>query len=174
MGAGRDDDPGGSRHRIELHRARLRGAYKLTDTEMNWPGLLVGLSTGLTYGLFTIIGKPALKRYDSWTVLTYAFGFATLTLLILQPGATLAMFAVPLSAWLWVLTLVLISTVIGFGLYMSGLKHLSASSASITATFEPVIATGFAFALLGEVIGPVQMIGGVLVILAVILLAGKS
>jgi len=152
----------------------VTGAYKLTDTEMNWPGLLVGLSTGLTYGLFTIIGKPALKRYDSWTVLTYAFGFATLTLLILQPGATLAMFAVPLSAWLWVLTLVLISTVIGFGLYMSGLKHLSASSASITATFEPVIATGFAFALLGEVIGPVQMIGGVLVILAVILLAGKS
>lgn len=148
----------------------VTGAYRLTDADVNWPGLLVGLSTGLTYGLFTIIGKPALKRYDSWTVLTYAFGFATLTLLILQPGAALAMFDMPLGAWLWILILVLVSTVTGFSLYMSGLKHLSASSASITATLEPVIATGFAYALLGEVIGPVQMLGGVLVIGAVILL----
>ncbi len=152
----------------------VTGAYKLADASVNWLGLLVGLSTGLTYGLFTIVGKPTLKRYDSWTVLTYAFGFATLTLLILQPGAALAMFARPLSAWLWILTLVIVSTVTGFGFYMKGLTFLSASSASITATLEPVIATGFAYTLLGEVIGPVQMIGGALVILAVILLAGKS
>jgi len=70
--------------------------------------------------------------------------------------------------------LVLVSTVTGFGLYTSGLKYLSASSASITATMEPVIATGFAFVVLGEVIEPVQMAGGVLVILSVLILAVKK
>jgi DME family drug/metabolite transporter len=149
----------------------VTGAYNLTDAGLNWPGLLVGLSTGLTYALFTILGKPVLRRYDSWTVLTYAFGFATLTLLLLQPGAALEMFARPLAAWLWIVALVLISTVTGFGFYTAGLKYLSAGSASITATLEPVIAAGLAFALLGEVIGPVQMLGGGLVIGAVVLLA---
>jgi drug/metabolite transporter (DMT)-like permease len=103
--------------------------------------------------------------------LTYAFGFATLTLALLRPGAALEMLARPLNAWLWVVALVLISTVTGFGFYAAGLKYLSASSASITATLEPVIAAGLAFALLGEVIGPVQMLGGGLVIAAVVLLA---
>jgi DME family drug/metabolite transporter len=151
----------------------ITGAYNLADANLNWRGLLVGLSTGLTYGTFTIFGKTALRRYDSWTVLTYAFGFAVLTLLILRPGAALEMFAMPLSAWLWIAALVIVSTVTGFGFYTRGLKYLSASSASITATLEPVIATGFAFALLGEVIGLVQMLGGGLVIGAVILLATK-
>lgn len=152
----------------------VTGAYNIIDMNVNWLGLLVGLSTGLTYGLFTIIGKSALRHHDAWTVLTYAFGFATLTLLIFRPGSLLEMVAKPLSAWLWMIVLVVVSTVMGFGLYTSGLKHLSASSASIIATMEPVIATGFAFALLGEVIGPVQMVGGVLVIISVLILAVKK
>ena len=152
----------------------VTGAYNIADMNWNWLGLLVGLFTGLTYGLFTIFGKNALRHYDSWTVLTYAFGFAAVTLLVLQPGATLEMFTKPLSAWLWMIVLVVVSTVIGFGLYTSGLKQLSASSASITATLEPVIATGFAFALLGEVIEPVQMVGGIIVIISVLILAVKK
>ena len=152
----------------------VTGAYNVANAQLTWRGLLVGLGTGATYGLFTIIGKDVLKRYDSWTVLTYAFGFAALTLFILQPGAAASMFAMPTGAWLWVITLVLASTVTGFGLYARGLKYLSASAASITATLEPVIATGFAFALLGQVIEPVQMLGGALVIAAVILLAANT
>lgn len=152
----------------------VTGAYNIADMNLDWLGLLVGLSTGLTYGMFTIFGKNALRRYDSWTVLTYAFGFATATLLVMQPRAMLEMFAKPLSAWLWVIALVVVSTVAGFGLYTSGLKYLSASSASIAATLEPVIATGFAFALLGEVIDWVQMVGGILVIISVMILAVKK
>ena len=149
----------------------VTGAYNLADEQLNWPGILVGLSTGLTYGLFTILGKNVLRRYSSGTVLTYAFGFATLTLLLLNPRAGLAMLAEPWQAWAWLAALVLISTVSGFALYARGLKALSASSASITATIEPVLAAGVAFALLGQVIGVVQMLGGLLVIAAVILLA---
>ncbi|MBM4423774.1 MAG: hypothetical protein FJ030_10320 [Chloroflexi bacterium] len=151
----------------------VTGAYNVADKTQDWLGLLIGLSTGITYGTFSIFGKAALKRYDSWTVLTYAFGFAALTVFILQPSAPLQLFASPLGAWLWVITLVLISTVTGFSFYTSGLKHLSVGSASITATIEPVMATGFAFFLLGEVIGLLQILGGLLVIAAVALLSAR-
>jgi DME family drug/metabolite transporter len=152
----------------------VTGAYDFADARLNWPGLLIGLSTGATYGSFTIFGKNALRRYDTWTVLTYAFGFATLTLLVLQPCAALPMFTRPAGAWASLAALSVVSTVSGFGLYTSGLKYLSASSASITATLEPVMAAGLAFALLGEVIGPVQLFGGALVIGAVMLLAANN
>jgi drug/metabolite transporter, DME family len=149
----------------------VTGAYNLLDTRLNWPGLLVGLSTGITYGSFTLIGKHVLKRYDALTVITYAFGFATLTLFILRPGVLLDAGSLPAGAWVGLIILVLVSTAGGFGLYTAGLKHLSASTASITATLEPVIAASLAFLLLGEIIEGLQIAGGVLVILAVILLA---
>jgi drug/metabolite transporter (DMT)-like permease len=67
--------------------------------------------------------------------------------------------------------LVFVSTVGGFGLYLAGLRSLSASTASITATLEPVMAAALAFVLLGELIAPAQMLGGLLVIGAVSLLS---
>ncbi len=151
--------------------ALVTGAYRVGATDLNWPGMLVGLSTGLTYGAFTIIGKPALKRYDTWTVLVYAFAFGALTVFLLRPDAPWPMLRLGVGAWLWMGVLVLVSTVSGFGLYAAGLRDLSASSASITATVEPVMAAGLAFILLHEVVGPGQLLGGALVIAAVVLLS---
>jgi DME family drug/metabolite transporter len=149
----------------------VTGAYDLRNTNLNWPGLLLGLSTGVTYGTVSIFGKNALKRYVPFTIMTYAFGFGALTVLILQPGAILQSVGLPPGAWMSIAVLSIVSTVSGFALYTNGLKYLSAGSASITATLEPVIATGLAFVLLGEMVGVIQMIGGALVVGAVILLA---
>lgn len=152
----------------------VTGAYDLGNVELNWLGLLIALSTGLTYGTFTIFGKNALKRYVPFTVMTYAFGFGALTVLLLAPGAIVQSLNLPLSAWTSMAALAIISTVSGFSLYSNGLKYLSAASASITATFEPVVAASLAFVVLGEVIGIIQMIGGLLVVGAVMLLAVRA
>lgn len=152
----------------------VTGAYDLGNAELNWLGLLIALSTGLTYGTFTIFGKSALKHYAPFTVMTYAFGFGALTVLILAPGAIMQSLNLPLGAWTSMAALAIISTVSGFSLYSNGLKYLSAGSASITATFEPVVAASLAFFILGESIGLVQMFGGLLVVGAVMLLAIRS
>ena len=39
-------------------------------------GLLVGLGSGLGYGLYSILGTIALRRYSPYTVTTYTFIFA--------------------------------------------------------------------------------------------------
>jgi drug/metabolite transporter (DMT)-like permease len=149
----------------------VTGAYRAGAQHLNWPGLLVGLSTGVTYAGFTLLGKPLQARYSDWIVLTYAFGFGALTILLLRPSAPSGMWGQPLGAWLWMTVLVFVSTVGGFGLYLAGLRSLSASTASITATLEPVMAAALAFVLLGELIAPAQMLGGLLVIGAVSLLS---
>jgi DME family drug/metabolite transporter len=152
----------------------VTGAYDIANTNLNWLGLLMGLLSGVTYGTLSIFGKRALKKYDAWTVMTYAFGFGALTVFVLQPIGIVQSITLPPLAWPAVGILALVSTVAGFSFYMNGLKSLSASSASITATLEPVIATGLAFVLLGEVVSSVQMVGGVLVIGAVALLARQA
>jgi len=152
----------------------VTGAYDVRNTNLNWLGLLIGLSTGVTYGTVSIFGKNALKRYVPFTIMTYAFGFGALTVFVLQPAAVLESITLPSGAWISIAVLTIVSTVSGFSLYTNGLKYLSAGSASITATLEPVIATGLAFVLLGQMIGVIQMFGGVLVVGAVMLLAGRT
>ena len=41
-------------------------------------GLLVGLGSGIGYGLYSILGTVALRRYSSYTVTTYTFIFAAI------------------------------------------------------------------------------------------------
>lgn len=145
-------------------------AYKVTQTQLNTVGLLLGLGTGITYASYTLFSKAGLAQYGSWTIVTYAFGFATLTLWVANPSAGLVLLGAPLSAWLWMLALALVSTVIGFAAYTSGLRFISANSASIISTMEPVLAAGLALILLGEVVGIDQVLGGLLVITGVVLL----
>ena len=77
----------------------VTGAYDLHNTNLNWLGLLVGLFTGVTYGTVSIFGKNALKRYVPFTIMTYAFGFGALTILILQPVAIVQSVNLPSGAW---------------------------------------------------------------------------
>lgn len=149
-------------------------AYQFTTTELNSVGVLLGLGTGILYASYTLFSKAsvgtAAGQYGSWTIVTYAFGFAALTLWLVNPGAGLALLTAPLSAWLWMMGIALISTVIGFAAYTSALRFVSANSASIIATMEPVLAAGLAFVLLGEVVGIDQIVGGLLVVAGVVLL----
>jgi drug/metabolite transporter (DMT)-like permease len=50
------------------------------------------------------------------------------------------------------------------------MKRIGASTASIVSTFEPVVTVGLAVALYGESLGPLQALGGVLVLAAVVAL----
>lgn len=69
---------------------------------------------------------------------------------------------------------VLLAGVIGAGLptflYITGIRRLGPPRAAILATFEPVVGVGLAALLLGERPGVVQLLGGVLIIGAGIVL----
>jgi len=65
--------------------------------------------------------------------------------------------------------MVVLGTVVPFWLVVSSMRHLRASQASTVGMSEPVIASFFAFVLLGEVLTPVQLLGGAVVLLGVYL-----
>lgn len=74
------------------------------------------------------------------------------------------------AAWAVGIALALGSTVCALTLFLAGVARLGAGRASILATLEPPLACLLAFALLGERLAPPQVLGGVLVVSAALVL----
>jgi drug/metabolite transporter (DMT)-like permease len=64
--------------------------------------------------------------------------------------------------------MVVLGTIVPFGLVVAALRHIAATRAGVTAMLEPVLAIAVAWAWLGELLTPVQMSG------AAVTLAGIS
>lgn len=133
-------------------------------------GLLIALGSAITYGSLSLFGKKLRGDYNAWTIMFYIFSFGTIALFFVQLGSP-----DPFPVFLSVLPLfagfVLISTILGFGLYTTSLKYLPASVASITATTEIFFASILAYIFLQERMDLWQIIGSVLIIAGVILVS---
>ena len=147
--------------------ARLDG---LGATQISLIGLLIALAAAFAYGGFSLFGKKLIGHYTPWTILLYAFGFGALVLLPFQIRAPIPR---PLAPQVlgWYAGLILLSTICGFGLYTTGLRHLQASVAAIVATTEVVFAAVVSYIVLGERLDGWQILGAILVVGGVILLS---
>jgi drug/metabolite transporter (DMT)-like permease len=161
----------------------VSGAHHAEAWRSNFLGILTGTVGGLSYAAYTLMGRAAAGRgLDPWTTLLYIFMFATgfLFLLNLPQGGPLHVAAAGTGDFFWLGRamagwgiLFLLSagpTVSGFGLYLVTLKHLPSSVTSLVVSLEPVFTTFYAFLFLGEVLGPAQVGGGVMVLSGVALL----
>jgi drug/metabolite transporter (DMT)-like permease len=63
----------------------------------------------------------------------------------------------------------MISVLFAFSLYFQGLQHLEPTRAIIASCLEPVFSILLAAALLGELLRPIQTVGIILVLAAVVL-----
>ena len=145
---------------------------------MTLTGLLVGLGSGIGYGLYSILGTVALRRYSPYTVTTYTFAFAALgAWLICRPAEMLAKFAaapnLPGLVFFCFLT-ALVTAVIPFLAYTLGLQTVEASRAGILATVEPLVATLFGILVFSEPLTLLSGLGILLILAAVVLLNGKT
>lgn len=148
----------------------IGGAHGPGNIQVTTQGLLIALGSAITYGTLSLFGKKLSGNYPSWTILLYIFGFGTLTLLPWQFNRSLPS-PISLETVLLFLGFLLISTILGFGLYTTGLQKLQASVASITATTEILFAYILAYLILGERLDFWQLLGSVLIISGVVLVS---
>jgi drug/metabolite transporter (DMT)-like permease len=151
----------------------VSGLNVLSEAEITLAGALVGLGIPLLYATWNLLNKKVRAQYSSVTVLTYAFGFATLMLLPLQIF-TPQPWPVSATAWLWFAGLIGVSTIMGFSIYTFGLGRLPASVATILAMTEIPVVAVYAYFLLGERLTVDQLLGTLLVIGGVLLLSLRS
>ncbi len=64
---------------------------------------------------------------------------------------------------------IVLGTIAPYLLTVSALRHLPATTVGIVATFEPVAAAVIAWVWLGEVLVAVQIVGGIVVLVGIVL-----
>lgn len=146
------------------------GGYNLRLLQMNLLGILGGLTSAVTFAGYSLLGERAMHRYRPWTVLFYALAFSSLTWHLVYPPFTYFRAGYTLAQWGWIFYIAVVGTILPFGLFFAGINHIRSTRASITATLEPIFAGFLAFILLGETLLLLQVIGGCMVILAIVLL----
>jgi drug/metabolite transporter, DME family len=142
----------------------VAGAYDPSNLEVTPTVLLTGLLSGLTYGLYSIFGRPVTGHLRPSIILSYALFFGSLLLVVAALPTLDTLAGLPTSSYALLLMLSVVHTTLGFALYTFGLGRLGAGRAAIVATAEPVVAVFLGTALLGESLTVPILLGASLVI----------
>jgi DME family drug/metabolite transporter len=152
----------------------VAGAYDPTNLEVTTAVLLTGLLSGLTYGLYSIFGRPVTGHLNPSVILSYALFFGGLLLYAFAIPTLDTLASLPIGSYALLLMLAVVHTTLGFALYTFGLARLGAGRAAILATVEPVVAGVLGIALLGEALTIPKAAGALLVISGAALAQARS
>lgn len=145
---------------------------------MTVTGILLGLGAGFGYGLYSILGTIALRKYSPYTVTTYTFVVAAIgSWIICQPVDLISKFKAagsPSGLLLFCILTAILTAVIPFLFYTLGLRTVEAGRAGILATIEPLVATVIGMICFSEPVTILSGAGIVLILTAVVILNCKG
>ncbi|MBI2563612.1 MAG: EamA family transporter [candidate division NC10 bacterium] len=143
-------------------------AYDPDVFRPNLVGVAAGLGGAVGFAFYILASRVALRTLDPWTLLTYAYLSAGLAWSVVVPPWRILAHGFDLGIWGAFLAVATVGTVVPFGLFISGLRFLPPTQASIVSMLEPVVAAAVAYFLLGETLIPLQILGGALVLAGVV------
>lgn len=146
----------------------VSGAYDASLRAVNTTGAAIALVSAVIFTAYYVIAARILERYGAWTLLVYGLATASLMWVLLRPPDQVP-WAAAAAAWPLVLGVIVVGTVLPYGLTLVSLRLLTAPRVGLTSTFEPVVGALAAFAVLGEVLQVPQLLGGALVLAGIVI-----
>jgi drug/metabolite transporter (DMT)-like permease len=131
-------------------------------------GVGAAMLAAFSFAFDNVYGHNLLQRHDRWTVLLYTIFSAFLFWTIVNPPWKIVAAHYSGAQWLFLLVFSLVSVLAPFSFYFAGLQHLEPTRAIVVSCLEPVFSILIAAAVLGEVMRPVQALGIVLVLGAIV------
>jgi drug/metabolite transporter (DMT)-like permease len=145
--------------------------------ELDGIGVLASVGAAITFALYILMADRGIRRRTSSSLLAYGFLFAALFWAVVQPWTSFPwdllddsvsllgrLESIELPVWLLMAWMVVLGTIVPFGLLVAALRHVSPTRAGILAMFEPVAGTVIAYAWLREELDPVQLVGAAVVL----------
>lgn len=132
--------------------------------------LLVLLAT-LCWAIYTIRSKPLLGKYSPLALTAITMVIGTLALIPFSVPAIVAQDwqIISLQSWLALGYSVTMAIVLAYVIWSFGVQRLGGARTAIYSNLVPVVGTTLAFFLLGEKLGWLQLLGGVIIIFGIIL-----
>jgi drug/metabolite transporter (DMT)-like permease len=152
------------------------------DVRLDTIGVVAGIVAAGALATYFLAGEHATGRRDALSLTCLSLGVASLFWAVLQPwwsfpfhvlGETIALPGsfdeTTAPVWLLCLWVIVPGTVFPFVLSLSALRHLPATRVSIVAMLEVVLGAFVAWAWLGETLNGIQLLGGGVVLVAILL-----
>lgn len=132
-------------------------------------GVLLGLSAALVYAVYILVSSQV-SGVGAFTTAAWVLTASAVVMgaLALVTGPRLPSSA---TAWLALVGVALIGTVVAVTTFFAALALLGPSDTAVVSTVEPVVSIAVAGLVLGERLGALQLAGGAVVLLAVGVLA---
>lgn len=124
------------------------------------------LGNCLAYALYLVFQRPILSKLPPLTVVAWAFLFGGLGVLLVswRQLQSLAHLQVPAGVWIGLAYIVLIPTAVNYAINTWALRASSPRLVATYTTLQPVAAAVLAALFLGEMIGPSEVVGFVLIV----------
>jgi drug/metabolite transporter (DMT)-like permease len=152
------------------------------DTGLDAVGVAAGLAAAACLATFYLLGQHTVERRDPLNLAFWMFTFAAVFWLVLQPWWDFdagvltertsllgALDGVDLPVWTALAWVVVLGTLAPYALEVAALRHVPATTTGIIGMCEPVVAAAIAWLWLDQVLSPVQLLGGALVLVGVTL-----
>ena len=137
-------------------------------------GLIAALLASFSFAFYNVAGHRILARYDRWRVLVWTLTAAAAFWLVVNPPWKIVAAHYAPAQWLFLFVFSMISVLGAFSLYFLGLQHLEPTRAIIASCLEPVFSIVLAALLLGEILHPIQTLGIVFVLAAIVIVQRPS
>jgi|SRR6266542_3872383 len=133
------------------------------------PGILFSVAAALIYSGYIIVGTNVMKHVSAVqsSVVIFAAAGAVYGILMAVNGVHLP---TTNNGWINIVGIVLIATVIPVVTFLAGLERIGPINAAMLSTLEPVVTVLLAASIFEERLKPIVMLGGGLILVAVILL----
>ena len=133
-------------------------------------GAAVTILAPLAWTVYTIGGKPMVRRYGALPLTTWAMSLGTLLVAPLAIGPTLRdVSGLTLGDWGWLAFLAFLCSVFAYTVWLYALEIVEASELAVWVYLIPLLALGWAAIVLGERPTAFAILGGAMVLAGVIL-----
>ena len=136
-------------------------------------GIVLAITAAVLYSVYIVVGSKVISK---------AGAFPASTIVIITAGVAFGgivavkgvKFPETAFGWVSVLAIALVSTAFAIVAFFAGLKRIDPANASMISTLEPVVTVALAAVVLGETMTLHKILGGVMILAAVLLLARRE
>ncbi|SMC50688.1 DMT family transporter [Sporomusa malonica] len=143
---------------------------ELDFNSANFIGNLLVVGAMLAWVFYTLVNKSLQNKYSGLYMTTYQTIIGTVFLLPLSLTEYSEWQVFSLTALWHILFLAIFCSVICYLLYMYALKHLDVAITTLYLNLVPVVGVMGGYFILGESVLPIQLVGGLLTLLAIVII----
>jgi drug/metabolite transporter (DMT)-like permease len=153
-----------------------------TDTGLDPVGVAAGIGAALCVATYFLVGSHAVAARDTSSLTFYMLLFGALFWAVARPWWTFepstivgstsmlgALDSTSVPVWIAVIWIVVLGTLVPYSLNLAALRHISPTAVGVVGMAEPLGAGLVAWAWLGQVMRPIQIAGGLIVLAGIVL-----